>query len=460
MSDINTVKGTFTTMDDNGNIIALCPKTSMDMIPGLEVEIDNLHTAVEALGPDTTLSVEGKAADAKVVGDAIENLKNVTLFQGISKCGESIAIAPNSISNIVYANGKFVACSTSANKNSYYSEDGINWIEGSLNSKGVNKIIYANGKFVGASNGGYTLYSEDGINWIEGNQITTVSSTAINLVYGNGMFVAASTHDGIYCSEDGINWTKCAENKYNYITYGDGKFIASGTSGYLYYSEDAANWTSLSIPVTGSGNYYGLTYADGKFLGVSINGFVCYSEDGINWFGNAITDAAIKDIAYGDGYFFTVDIEGNVFYSIDCVKWIKNETIVRDDSLTITSIVYGDGKFVIAGNWNGAFGYCLEIIKEEKLVDSALNGLLFINDRKALQIGTFSGTTNTSGNLVTTLTPNDVMITSAYRSDAAGMVTPFVDANGCWNFRVLAVSTSVAIVKSTAVTIKYYYHNV
>jgi len=269
------------------------------------------------------------------------------------------------IKAIAYGDGVFVA--VGEDKKMAYSQDGITWT--AVNNKAITfnfeDITYGNGKFVavGYYRGGKMAYSSDGVNWIEVKDSLFKKNSIYEIAYGNGMFFVPADK-GMAYSQDGVNWTDMKGKNYiGKITYGNGMFV-----GKTAYSQDGVNWTATKN-LFGKDDYIiNIVYGDGKFLAVSSRK-TAYSQDGINWtvstnsiFIPGIYNNFRQTAAYGDGK-FVLQNGGNMAYSQDGINWItiadngiRSNVFVQDQK---NAIIYGNGKFIIAGGegemayWDG-----------------------------------------------------------------------------------------------------------
>jgi hypothetical protein len=282
------------------------------------------------------------------------------------------------INAITYGDGKFVAVGD--DKKMAYSQDGITWTD--VNNKAINfnfeDITYGNGKFVavGYYGEGKIAYSSDGENWIEVKDSSFKKDNIGSIAYGNGMFVAAAKYDnGKWAySPDGRNWTQVKtfpfRRKYIDVVYCEGKFFVLDRlgDGKVAYSQDGVNWTAMDRPLGKDSNVQNLVYGNGKFLAVG-NDNTAYSTDGINWtagpnyiyvpmFSQSQNRNLDNVLVYGDGKFVSAGEGGKMAYSQDGINWIT----IADSSLRtykVHDIVYGNGKFIVAGDdgkmiyWDG-----------------------------------------------------------------------------------------------------------
>ena len=181
-----------------------------------------------------------------------------------------------------------------------YSSDAISW-----STEGVDKfiftdnsgdeiywsdVIYANGKFIAGGGEGHTdiKYSTNGKNWSTGS-ITDVSMGISGIAYnGTDTYVAVSDvsdgyNDGrpeVFTSSDGITWTTGSLNNTDYnelnrVRYVNDKFIAVGTNR-IVTSSNGTDWAEQ----TGAfdSNNTSVAYGNGKYV-ISI-GWGSYNDYG------------------------------------------------------------------------------------------------------------------------------------------------------------------------------------
>lgn len=112
----------------------------------------------------------------------------VRMTELVSKTGVSFKIPIDTVSDIVYGNGKFVAIGNDYGKPLVaYSTDSVNWSTTSLDFE-CRKITYGDNKFVII--GAKSAYSTDGITWTD----TILPDTASweDVAYGNNKFIATA----------------------------------------------------------------------------------------------------------------------------------------------------------------------------------------------------------------------------------------------------------------------------
>lgn len=120
----------------------------------------------------------------------------------------SFEIPIDSVSDIAYGNGKFVAVGNDYGKSLVaYSTDGITWTKSSLDFEG-SSITYGDNKFViiGATK---SAYSTDGITWTE--TILPDTETWRCVAYGNNKYVTIASG---YDKNKAAYWNKSSTNGY------------------------------------------------------------------------------------------------------------------------------------------------------------------------------------------------------------------------------------------------------
>ncbi len=245
-----------------------------------------------------------------------------------------------------------------------HSEDGINWKQSTLPSSQLwMSVAYGNGKFVAISGdwsaSNICAYSEDGINWKTANMPSSTYWSSVT--YGNGKFVAVAGGQGLMgdiptniCaySEDGINWIQAtlpvSEGWFS-VTYGNGKFVAvAGYSNVAAHSEDGINWKQSTLP--SNTWWHSVTYGNGKFVAVEPNSKIAaYSTNGINWSTSTLPFSpqysSNTSLVYGNGKFVVFNLgTSNIYaYSEDGINW---KTANMPSSQSWFSVTYGIDKFV------------------------------------------------------------------------------------------------------------------
>jgi len=250
---------------------------------------------------------------------------------------ENIFLGDTFFEDIAYGNGKFVAVGSSDGRLNTggkiaYSSDGINWTDvktKTFKKESIRNIVYGNGMFVAAADG-IMAYSSDGIYWTAIKKFPFKRKNG-NFTYCGGKFFVLEDSKIAY-SPDGIYWSKMENpfKKYaiNNLVYGNGKFVAVGNdykagNSNIAYSSDGMNWkeatNDIYVPIFLENKNIDnvLAYGDGKFVIAGKGGKMAYSLDGITWItiaDSALNSSDINDIVYGNGKFFVAGNDGKIVY--------------------------------------------------------------------------------------------------------------------------------------------------
>ena len=311
------------------------------------------------------------------------------------------------IRGIAYGKGTYVLL-TGDEGVAYSTTGGTTWEIATLPDSATYwyKVIYTGdnlfgGRFVavGGTPNKQSMWSDDGINW---NLATTVPSngyyTDVDINPATGRMVAAgvapqiSTYSGrspyMYSDDGGENWTRSNKSYQNWqgtyaIAYGNGVWVSPGytmssptnAKHYPEYSTDGINWSVVNNANNTSGGtdnimYEGVVYNPdhGTFAAFGI-GKVATTTDGANWTVSSITDDGVDytRIAYGNGVYITAGRRGyspvvaQQGYKITN-SWLPGgqtgfglKTMLPtkpggtdNDASRITAMEYVDDRFVIA----------------------------------------------------------------------------------------------------------------
>lgn len=268
------------------------------------------------------------------------------------------SVSTGSFTDIVYAEGMFVAVGQSGTIAT--STDGENWTfqESPITGNHYSRIAYGDGLFIAVGNG-KVIKSTDGENWEEASIPAVTDPVWYSVAYGDGKWVIlnASVGSGNYFnllySEDGENWTAydtLDPRWWTDVKYGNGRFVAT-TSGQIWTSLDGINWHRV---VNGGGFFDSVEYGNGRFVAVTNNGLsnqIEVSTDGENWTNHSSPTAGLG-LSYGDGLFMLVYAMGTNRLSVspDGENWTSYATPQNNPW---RSVAYGDGKWVI-GSTDGS----------------------------------------------------------------------------------------------------------
>ena len=268
------------------------------------------------------------------------------------KVAATIDSSKSAPKSVISFNGSIFTILTN-NRISYYSEDGINWNEGTSDNRyNPLDIAYGNGKFIATINGTYKYaYSEDGINWTIQNM--SANTTFTTVIYANNKFVMLGKNYSAY-SEDGINWTI---NSFSYgdpyndvkygLAYGNGKYVVLNGNNTGAYSEDGINWIELTVPNAKNGTWAHCEYGGGKFVAVSygnstLESNYIYSYDGITWNEGTISLARLyTDMIYAQNKFIAM-YKGNLFFVMNAPDSQESLIYTKEETPTTESKVYSE----------------------------------------------------------------------------------------------------------------------
>lgn len=176
-----------------------------------------------------------------------------------------------------------------------------------------------------------------------------------SIAYGNGIYVVVGLDGYTAYSTDGENWTRktVGTESWYAIAFGNGKFVAVGKSRKITTTTDGKTWTTVKqVGTSAVGNWLAITYADGKFITSSSEGYGAISIDGVNWTNMRIASDytwSLSTIAYGNGRFIASGMS-NTYKSTDGETWVKCANHVACNAMT-----YGAGKFVSVHIESGAY---------------------------------------------------------------------------------------------------------
>jgi len=255
------------------------------------------------------------------------------------------------------------------------STNGTTWVSNKLSNQPIalTDIVYADTKYVMSSQNNVTpiLVSTDGLVWTTtGLTIGSVSidNTSLNSVdYFNGIYVAVG--DNIVSSVDAYTWIE-RFNFTNMVLYGVSAititnfngFIAVGvgpdysviptiTQSVILKSLDGISWTNIT-PSASAETLYGASSGNNTIVVVGNNGAIFTSINGSNWNNISTGSANLRDITYSDslGLFVIVGETGFISTS-DGSTW-SVETSGTTENLN--SVIWNSdlSEFIVTGNNN------------------------------------------------------------------------------------------------------------
>ncbi|MCL1864584.1 MAG: chitobiase/beta-hexosaminidase C-terminal domain-containing protein [Spirochaetes bacterium] len=286
--------------------------------------------------------------------------------------------------------GRFVLV---GNGTTYYSNDGINWVNLPPNGiQGSNTIdmIFTNGAYI-ALCGSLYHYSIDGINFSGSLSIDSLFNPWA-IYYGDGKFVVVCPSDAAYTTDPtgktgwiGVPFPLSAyiPHMTYRIAYGNNKFITIQSANELTaYSDDGMNWylgTPLPNAITG---WKSITYGDDKFVVInSDQDLITYSDDdGTTW--NSILPALLSPgeywskVIYANDMFIAISQGQTGAYSYDGVDWTSFNLPYNQDW---SDVVFGNGKFIaVSSNYTDQAAQSIDGINWIPFILPELNQYYYI----------------------------------------------------------------------------------
>ena len=199
------------------------------------------------------------------------------------------------------------------------------------------------------------------VNWSIRNSTDNNNLSEVGFV--NNRFMALKYQD-IITSTTGVTWNDpnavdLPPGAYlNGIVYNGSQYVIVGNSGspapYYATSADGVNWSNTSLwSVAGGVILSEACYADNIIVAVGSNGTII-TNDGSGWVKQISgTDALLKDVIYVQELDTFIAVGGAynavILTSSDGITWSKLEIA----GLSLNSVVYGQGKFVAFGDYQG-----------------------------------------------------------------------------------------------------------
>jgi hypothetical protein len=177
-----------------------------------------------------------------------------------------------------------------------------------------------------------------------------------NVIHDGTHFVGVGAAGSVLTSKDGRQWTlaSTATNQHYFgVCYGGGRYIAVGnktvgaalsTQWAISVSTDLANWTHISPPGDGP-TLAAVAYGNGRYVAVG-SSVILTSTDGLSWTRATAAQALqLQSVLFAQGQFIAPD-GSRIFRSLDGITWTASVSGASD----LTSVAYGNGVFVAAGN--------------------------------------------------------------------------------------------------------------
>jgi len=291
--------------------------------------------------------------NTKIKYDNIPNL-GVTWVEKTSQFGS------NSIQDITYGNGIYVAVGASGNIST--SADGSTWVaRGSGQSQAIYGVTFANNLFVAVGANGALVTSSNGVSWTP-RSYSSVERYLFGVCYTGTSYVAVGNNSLFLTSTNGTSWTRNTDggiggSQYDFkdIAYGDGKLVAVGSNGTNAISTDnGSTWTLTTNDVfTDVDSYLSIIWDGRRFVTCGTGGKIAISYDGIQWFGRTSPFGASYNnysISFGNGIYTVTSSIGQIKTSNNLADWTTQTSNLGNT--TINATYYHDGKFYI-GSSNG-----------------------------------------------------------------------------------------------------------
>jgi hypothetical protein len=134
----------------------------------------------------------------------------------------------------------------------YTSPDLINWFpQTSHLTNDLQAVTFFNQRIVVTGSYGAVAYSDDGVNFTAGSLNTP--NWLVSVAASSNLCVTVGDNGALYTSTDGANWhlQSPPPNLGGFwllsVAYGNGVFVTTGEQGYIATSRNGTNWTSHSI---------------------------------------------------------------------------------------------------------------------------------------------------------------------------------------------------------------------
>ena len=277
-------------------------------------------------------------------------------INGVTWLSNKLANQPLALSDILYADSKYVITSQNQATPIFVSNDAIEWTTtgltpGTVNiqNTSLNSIAYFNGVYVAV--GDVIVSSTNAYDWVQrynftGVELYGVSAISINnfdgfIAVGTGpdyTVIPTATQSVILKSLDGITWTNItpsasAETLYG-VSSGNNTIVVIGNNGTIFTSINGSNWSDIS---TGSANLRDVVYSAslGLFVVVGETGFIA-TTDGSTW--NVRTSGTSQNLNSviwndDDGEFIITGNNNIILKSTDGTTWTSSNIFITDPTV-------------------------------------------------------------------------------------------------------------------------------
>jgi hypothetical protein len=248
------------------------------------------------------------------------------------------------------ANGVFLSANYSDGSLGYSADNGLSWrnVDSTATTFGAGNYIkflaYLNNTFFAVGKGGHIAWSADGLVWNAIVAPAWLSGDLYSIAVdgaGNYMIVGPNTVAALVQSPTSLTptWTQVALRfpaAVDSVVYIGGQFVAVGGSGYISYTTDAT-YTVWQTP-----------FQVRSPAGLNTNTFKMAAVGLANDGSNTIRNAVVAVSRYGLAYAF----EGSLASASDWA-WTEIYPSSSGPHLWLNCVVYGDGRFVVAGQDGG-----------------------------------------------------------------------------------------------------------
>ncbi len=277
-------------------------------------------------------------------------------INGVTWLSNKLANQPLALTDIVYADSKYVMTSQNQATPIFVSNDAIVWTTtglttGTVNiqNTSLNSIAYFNGIYVAV--GDVIVSSANAYDWVQRYNFTSVELYGISAISINNFdgFIAVGTgpdytviptasQSVILKSLDGITWTNItpsasAETLYG-VSSGNNTIVVIGNNGTIFTSINGSNWSDIS---TGSANLRDVVYSTslGLFVVVGETGFIA-TTDGSTW--NVRTSGTSQNLNSviwndDDGEFIITGNNNIILKSTDGTTWTSSNIFITDPTV-------------------------------------------------------------------------------------------------------------------------------
>jgi len=261
------------------------------------------------------------------------------------------------LNNTAFGNGVYVAVGSrnvDPGNVIYRSTNSTSWsVYSNVDSDDLQDVTFGNGQFVAVSSDGKALTSTNGMSWTVND--TGTSERLYGITWGNNQYVAVGDNGSVVWSSDGASWssTIVGAGAYNLrgVIYGEGLYVAGGrgsSTPVILTSSNGQDWAAT----TRSSGYSieDVAYGASRFVATD-SGFAHYSSDGTAWSTTALPDNdETLGITYGEGVFMIVGNFDEAFVSPDGVTWTNHKN--HKGLGSINGVEYAGGRFVAVGDYN------------------------------------------------------------------------------------------------------------